>query len=178
MKKDNLHKNNAGFKLPESYFESLEKKLSKKIVSDIKEEQPSSIKNGSGFKVPNGYFDSLEDTLTQKLNDGDNKGKTISLFSKRNLSYISGIAAMIAIIISVFMNKENDPLQGIDNIELADIQDYFIEGNIDLSNDEMAFLINEETKYSDFFEEKVISEEELLEYLSDKDLVDEIILTD
>ncbi len=183
QKKNTLNSDiTSGFKTPDNYFENFEKRLMDTLQIENHEENIAENKIESGFKVPEGYFNSLEENLTQKLKTEDTpeKGKIVSLFSRRNILYVSGIAAMIAIIISISINKDNDLLKGngIEDIELAVIQDYFAEGNIELSNEDMASLIDEETSYSDFFEEKPISDEELLEYLSDTDLANEIMFTD
>ena len=214
MKKDKLHKDNGGFKIPDGYFETFEDRLQEAIASetdtsptldtkissgfttpdgyfdDVEEsitniiasqEEEKSIldhKISSGFSTPESYFESLEEKVLQKATKETPKGKVISIFSKRNLLYISGIAALIAIIISVSINKGNTGLTDINTLELADIQEYFAEGNVELSNEDIASLLDEETNYADVFEEKEISEEELLEYLSEEDLEDDIIFTD
>ncbi len=214
MKKDKLHKDNGGFKIPDGYFETFEDRLQEAIASETdtsptldtkissgfttpdgyfdhveesitkaitsQEEEKSILdhKISSGFSTPESYFESLEEKVLQKATKEAPKGKVISIFSKRNILYISGIAAMIAIIISVSINNGNTSLTDIDTLELEDIQDYFAEGNVELTNEDIASLLDEETNYADVFEEKEISEEELLEYLSEEDLEDDIIFTD
>lgn len=214
MKKDKLHKDNGGFKIPDGYFETFEDRLKEAISSETdtsptldtkissgftapdgyfdhveesitntiasQEEEKSMLdhKISSGFGTPESYFESLEEKILQKATKEAPKGKVISIISKRNLLYISGIAAMIAIIISVSINKGNTGLTDINTLELAEIQEYFAEGNVELSNEDIASLLDEETNYADVFEEKEISEEELLEYLSEEDLEDDIIFTD
>ncbi len=214
MKKDKLHKDNGGFKIPDGYFETFEDRLQEAIASEtdtsptldtkissgfttpdgyfdhveesitkaiMSQEEEKSIldhKISSGFGTPESYFESLEEKVLQKATKEAPKGKVISIFSKRNVLYISGIAAMIAIIISVSITKGNTGLTDINTLELADIQEYFAEGNVELSNEDIASLLDEETNYADVFEEKEISEEELLEYLSEEDLEDNLIFTD
>ncbi|MBQ4821808.1 hypothetical protein [Aquimarina sp. MMG016] len=172
MKKDNLHTNDNGFKIPEGYFDNFEKKLMNHIDADM-----SKNTSETGFKVPDDYFESLEDGLFQKISNEKPKGKVISLFSKRNIFYFSGIAAMIAIIFSVVVTKQSDSLD-FNTLAIADIQAYYDEGNIELSSIEIASLLEEEVNYLSPFEEKSISDDALLEYLSDEDLDDEIIFSE
>ena len=83
---------------------------------------------------------------------------------------------MIAIIISISINREKE--FNFDNIEIADIQQYFDEGNIELSDSEIASLIDEDLSYSETFVEETLTEENLLDYLSEEDLDDEIIFVE
>ncbi len=174
MKKDNLHINKGGFKVPEGYFEDFEAKISKKLTSEMDGDQFLDTQIESGFKVPEEYFNTLSDELSQKLNP--RKGKVVSIFSKRTILYVSGIAAMIAILISVSINKH--PELNFNDIEIADIHTYFSEGNIELSDTEIASLLGEDMDYSETFEEELINDETLLDYLSDEDIADEIIFVE
>lgn len=180
MKKDNLHSNKSGFKLPEGYFESFEENLLNKLASDDSSQDILDKDVSSGHVMPNGYLDSFEENLIKKLQQSEytpKKGKIVSLFSRRNVLYISGIAAMIAIIISIAIDK-NNPALTIDSLDIADIQAYIEDGNLDFSNDDIAALLDDDANYEDTFENKTISEEELLEYLSNEDLDDEMIFTE
>ncbi len=176
MKKNNVHKNKGGFKVPEDYFKSFEDKLSKKLSSEIKNDTMLDNKIDSGFKVPMDYFTSFEENLLQKLNKKEATGKVVSLFTKRNLIYFSGIAAMAAIIISLSVNKDTE--LNFNDIKIADIHAYINEGNVELSDLEIASLLYEEMSYAETFGEELINDETLLEYLSDEDLDDEIIFVE
>lgn len=174
MKKHKSHKNNDGFKVPEGYFESFENKLFEKIASDT--DSQLNPKMNSGFKVPEDYFATLEDTILQKIDDDKPKGKLISLQTRRNILYFSGIAAMIAIIISISIPKESEV--NFDSIEIADIHAYFNEEDVELSTTEIAALLDDDITYSETFEKELIDDETLLEYLSEEDLDDDIIFTE
>ncbi|MEW7291535.1 hypothetical protein [Aquimarina sp. 2304DJ70-9] len=176
MKKNNLNKDNGGFKVPKGYFESFEDKLSKKLTHSTKEDSMLSTPKNSGFKVPEGYFSSFEDDVLQKIEDQKPKGKVVSLFTKRNLLYISGIAAMIAVILSISINKTSSV--NFDDIEIADIHAYFNDGNIELSDEEIASLIGEDVSYAETFEEELLNDQDLIDYLSEENLADEIIFTE
>ncbi len=174
MKKDKSHNNNDGFKVPEGYFESFENKLFEKIDSDTDSQRSS--KMNSGFNAPEDYFDTLKDTILQKIDNDTPKGKLISLQTRRNILYFSGIAAMIAIIISISIPKESEV--NFDTIEIVDIDAYFNEEGIELSTAEIAALLDDDIIYSETFEKELIDDKILLEYLSEEDLDDDIIFTE
>ncbi|MHA7057613.1 hypothetical protein ACWGOQ_0010370 [Aquimarina sp. M1] len=211
MKKNNLHTNKGGFKIPENYFETFEKNLFEKISLEDDEISLLPDKVSLGLKEPDGYFDAFENRLMKKLNVEDNQNsfnisdnintgfavpekyfenveeailqkkvnpnqdtKVISLFSQKNVIYLSGIAAMIAIIISISINNKNHSFS-FDTIDIADIQEYFEEGNVDLTNAELASLLTEETSLLNTFGEQEISNEELEFYLYNEEIAEEII---
>ncbi len=176
MKKENLHKNNGGFKVPKDYFESFEDKLSKKIAMDTNKNKLSNNKVPSGFTVPENYFEDSKNNILQKISVDQPKDKVISLITKRNIIYFSGIAAMIAIIFSLSINTKSE--LNFNDLEIADIHVYFSEGNIELSSSEIASLLDDEIDYVDAFEEDLDDNEALLEYISQEDLDDEIIFTE
>ncbi|WP_109300230.1 hypothetical protein [Aquimarina sp. AU474] len=177
MKKDKLHNDKGGFKVPEDYFTSFEEKLSQAISSENSEESILDTLKSTGDKVPKGYFDAVEEEILQKTIGVQPKSKVIALFSKRNILFVSGIAAMIAIIISLSINTESKI--NFDDIDIADIQTYFDDGNIELSDQEMASLLGEEHNYTETFEDELVDDDDLLEYLSEEDNIeDEIIFVD
>ena len=78
MNKNNLHNiKTAGFKTPNDYFESLDKRILSKIDA-----QPhlEAIKS-SGFNAPEGYFETFDGHLLEALKKEQNT-KVISLFSR------------------------------------------------------------------------------------------------
>ncbi|WP_271784005.1 hypothetical protein [Aquimarina algiphila] len=176
MKKDNLHKNNGGFKVPEGYFEEFEHKLFDKISRRTDNDSMLSSKIDSGFTIPEDYFTTLEDNVMNNVSETPTKTKVRSLITKRSILYFSGIAAMIAIIISLSTYEESK--LNFDDIELADIHHYFNEGNIELSTTEMIALLDEDINYTEVFEEELANDDEILDYLSEEDIDDEIIFVE
>ncbi|WP_378172195.1 hypothetical protein [Aquimarina sp. SS2-1] len=210
MKKNNLHNNKEGFKVPENYFDTFEERLfekiskedhedftlPKKISSGLKEpynyfdtfetklmeklntetQEPSvlSEKLKTGLTVPEKYFENLEDSILKQTIEKNNDTKVISIFSRANIIYFSGIAAMIAIIISITTFNQKETLS-FDTVALSDIQKYFEEGNAELSDAEIAELFNGKIDLTETFYEDEISDEELENYLSNEELADEII---
>ena len=172
MKKDNLHKNNGGFKVPEEYFENLQGRLSKKIPLKA-EKKLLTKKIDPGFKIPEEYFIDFENKIFEKIEETKPKRKVISLIPWKNILYFSGIAAMIAIIISLYVNTEAEI--NFNEITVADIYTYFSEENIELSIAEIATLLQSDVNYPETTEEELINEDIILDYLSREDLDDEIL---
>jgi hypothetical protein len=134
MQKDLNNIKNTGFKVPKDYFNTLEDT----ILSKIKAESILKDIDSPGFEMPNGYLDTLEDTVFNTLPKKENS-KVISLFSKKNLIYITGVAAAIVIMFSFFWNNTNASEMELD-YEM--VESYLIDQNI--SSFEFASLLTEE----------------------------------
>ncbi|MDY8137244.1 hypothetical protein [Aquimarina sp. 2201CG5-10] len=171
MKKNNLHTNKSGFKVPDNYFEDFEKNILASLPTQ-NESHLSDNKN-TGFKVPDDYFAKFDDNLSKKIDAEKSSGKVISIFSKRNILYFSSIAAMIAIILTVYTSKDKE--FDFNKIDVADIQSYFDEGNVELSDNEIASLLDEDISFAETFNDQSIDEEELIEYLSNEEIDEDII---
>ena len=98
------HKKQSGFKVPDDYFNHLEDAVFNKLISKSKLD---TIKN-SGFKVPKDYFSTVEDNVFNVIKQEEKEVKVVSLWSRKNILYISGVAASIALMISIFNTKKND----------------------------------------------------------------------
>ena len=158
MKKNKIHNiNETGFKVPEDT-----------VMNQIKLNEKVSH---SGFKTPNGYFDTLEDHIIEKASQ-KTAPKVISLFNKRALIYISGVAAAVLLLfnLSIF---ESDPWSSLDT---ETVENYLLDENI-LDSYELASLMTEEelevTDFTDvnFDDENV--ETYLLNHLDVEDLISE-----
>lgn len=175
MKKSNIH-TNGGFKIPKGYFENFEDNLLESLPSNEEHSGILSNQIDTGLKTPDGYFDSLEDRLLITIKEQQNSPKVISLFTKRNIISLVSIAAMIVIIISIVIPKRDNKLT-FDSIEIAEIQEYLDEENIELSETDIAVLLEDENNLTNTFSINTdhISDEILLDYLSDTELEDEMI---
>lgn len=154
MKNKKLHHiKSTGFKTPDDYFESFDEKIFSKLNP---ESQLDSIKE-TGFKVPNNYFESLKNT-----NLGENETKVIQLFSKRNIIYVSSIAAAILLLfnLSIFESKPT-----FDNLDTETVENYFIDENI--SSYEIAALFTDTQIEEAIIIEYNFSEGNIEEYLLD-----------
>lgn len=174
MKNQNLHKNKGGFKMPQDYLESFNDKLFKEISINDQENSTQHQKKGTGFKVPENYFDKFDISTIKNQGTKETKPKVFKLLTKTNIAYITGIAAMIAIILSISINNKQSDLD-FNDIQIADIYTYFNEENVKLSTTEIASLLGDEVNFTDSFSEEIPNENVLLEYLSEEDLGDAII---
>lgn len=156
MKNKKLHNiKSTGFKTPKDYFESFDDKIFSKLNT---ESQLDAIKE-TGFKVPDDYFESFNDTIFEK-NLGETESKVIQLFSKRNLIYVSSIAAAILLLfnLSIF---EITPT--FDNLETETVENYIIDENI--SSYEIAALLSDEHIEEGIIIDYSINEDNIEEYL-------------
>lgn len=167
----------SDLKVPDTYFSSLENQLKEKLKVDQKESLQDTNPIATGFTTPKTYFENFEKDILQKTTSANYKTKVASIVSKKNILYFLGIAAMIAIIISLSINKGNGPLT-IDTIDIADIQEYLLEEDVAFSTTEIATLLHDETSFTNDHSDTKISDEELENYLSDEDIEDEIIYVD
>ena len=158
--------NKPGFNTPEGYFENFEDALIARMTSEKLKQSAA----GHGHRIPEGYFDSLEDRVIEKLEP--TQPKVISLFNRKQLYYVSGIAAAIIILIAVFVNR-GESVDGSLNYET--VENYIIAQ--DLSSYEIASLLTEEE--IDEIELDIISddmtEDTLEDYLLNNIELEEII---
>lgn len=160
---------NSGFKVPKDYFNNLEEK----IFANAHLDEVVQGENSTGFEVPKGYFDSLEDEIISKLPQTETK--VISIFSKRNLVYVSGIAAAILILFAVMINQTN--VESINDLDVELVENYMLDEDLDTY--ELASLLTEEditTITNNIFTETyedVILEDYLLENADLEDIMDQ-----
>lgn len=155
---------NSGYKTPENYFNTLEDK----IFSKLKAEDTLSTIDGTGYTMPEGYLDTVETTVYNKLK-GDTK--VITLFSKRNILYLSGIAAAVLLMFSIFMNSNNDLNEELD---LDLVENYIIEEGIDTY--EIAALLLDEDLTEENFMINNFSDETIEDYLLNNSDIEELII--
>tara|TARA_R110002049_G_scaffold3795_3_gene27537 strand:+ start:72006 stop:72503 length:498 start_codon:yes stop_codon:yes gene_type:complete len=120
MKTKNTHHNKStGFTVPKDYFKNLEDS----ILSDIK---LNNMVEKPGFKTPNDYFETLEENILNKVSEKDST-KVITLFNKRNILYISSIAAAVLLLfnLSIFESKST-----WDALDADTVENYLINENI------------------------------------------------
>lgn len=158
MKNKSLHNiNHSGFKTPEGYFEGFDDKLLEKLKSDV----TLSADIASGFKTPESYFDELEDTIIKQLSN-DKEPKVISIFSKRNIVYMSSVAAAVLLLISLSLFNTTSEF---DDLETQTVENYIIDANI--SSYEIASLLSEEDINQNSLVEYDLKDENIEAYLLD-----------
>jgi len=162
---DKLNIKNSGFKVPKDYFESLEDQ----VLSKIKAEQSLGQAKQPGFTLPDDYMSSLEDKVFNTINEQDRK--VISLFTRRNVLYISGIAAAIVILFGIFMKGGSVEFEM--DAEMAET--YLMEQ--DLSTYELAALLTEEdiTSLDEDIMSEAFTDNEMEDYLLENVNLEDII---
>lgn len=195
MKKNKLHINkNTGFKSPDQYFEGLEDKIMSEINLNQVEEtgfktpdnyfdnledlilpqaKMSHIEK-PGFKTPNQYFETIEDSIIDKLEIENKSVKVISIFSKKNLIYISGVAAAILLLLNLSIFKETTAEDPFDSLDSGLVESYII--NEDISSLEIASLLPKGELIEENFIDYNISEEHIENYLLDNIDIEDIML--
>lgn len=131
MNKDLKHTKDQGFKVPKDYFETLEDN----IMSNIALDSQISKDQSSGLKAPKDYFDTLEDNIFSKL-ETPNETKVIPLFGKRNILYFSSIAALLLLMLAIFVNTDSEEL----DYDL--VENYIYNEDVDVY--ELAALLTDE----------------------------------
>ena len=99
MKKEKLHNiNSNGFKTPDNYFQSFEDKFFERL----NEKETIEGINDSGFTIPEDYFESLDGKILNKIKDKPVR----KLHTRKVFYYVSGIAASLLLMVSIFMNGD------------------------------------------------------------------------
>ncbi len=123
----------TGFKTPDNYFENFEEG----VFARLKAEKLKSLADKPGFEVPDGYFEDLDKQIETRIK-GDSTA-VISLLNRKNLYYVSGVAAAIVILLAVFLNRSSNEVQELD---YRVVETYII--NHDISTYEIASLLTED----------------------------------
>ena len=167
MKKSQLYNiKESGYKTPDAYFDTFDDRLFKKL--DVQKDL-ASISN-AGYKVPDNYFENFGEKLQKQLkSDGDSK--VIKLMSWRNAAYVSGIAASLVLMLTVFMTSQKDV--SLSQIETASIEDYLNNENLNIYD--IASLLNEEDLMLDNFVSYTLTEESLENYLLNTTSIEDLI---
>ncbi len=154
----------TGFKTPVDYFDNMESR----ILDNIKIDETLSVDN-TGFDMPDGYLNTIEDAVFSKL-PSTKDAKVVSIFSRRNLIYLSGIAAAILLFFSLFFNSTKTTL---DNIDIELVENYIINENID--SYEIAALLTENQLTEDLFIDNNVIDEDLENYILENASIEDLL---
>ncbi len=154
MDKEFKHIKSSGFKVPKGYFESLDERL----LDLTKTGSPLSSIPNTGFKAPEGYFENFR--IKPK------KAKVITL---KRVLYISGVAAVLALLITVFVPKNT---LSFDSLETATIETYLLEESYQPSD--IASLLNENELTLESFN-LVPDEEQLEDYVIQNSSIENLL---
>jgi len=166
MSKDLNNIKETGFKAPKDYFGVLEDQ----ILNTMKNKGSLESINSTGFELPDGYLNTIEDAVFNKLSQQDNT-KIISLFNRKNLIYISGVAAAILLIFGLFFNKNTITIENI-NIEL--VENYII--NEDLDSYDIAALLSDDELEEELFVQNYIMDESLENYILENTSLEDLLI--
>lgn len=146
----------SGFKTPEKYFENFETELFARMEED-------KFPKSAGFEVPPGYFDALEEKVLKKEFTLNKQSKVITLFPKRYFAYAAAIAACLMIGVTLF--NSNQSTSSIDTIQLALIDKYIEEGNLNIDLYELTSYLDVDDIEIVDFDNQYFSQTTLEDYL-------------
>ncbi|MEJ6791793.1 MAG: hypothetical protein QNK89_03395 [Lacinutrix sp.] len=154
MKNEKLHYiKNSGFKVPQDYFEGLEDSI-------LAEAKLNGLVSDSGFKTPEGYLEDFNVSVKKEA-------KVISIFSRKNMLFVSSIAAAIVLFFSLNI-FDNSPLS-INDLDTTTVDNYILD-ETEIGDLVSLFQDNElsETQFIDY----TLSDETLDSYLEVIDVSD------
>ena len=157
-----LNYKNAGFSVPQGYFDSIEYKVSSKLSNDI----------------PTDYFENLEGRVFDRLEKEKTIQKTVKVFSLRSkfVKQLISIAAAASVILFIglnLFNKQN--ALSFDTIDVNSIS-VWLNNNSSITNSYVLgeFLDNDDILYLSNIGS--IEDTKLIEYLDQTDLEDIILI--
>ena len=165
MSKKNIHNiKTTGFKVPEDYFTNLEDIT----LTEIKlRTQFKTV----GFKTPKHYFNTIEERVFSTVLEKP-QVKIISISRKKQLLYAASIAAVITILVNVFVFNNNSNWETLD---YETVENYMIEE--DFSTYEIASLLTiddlNEVSFTNYQLNETLIETYLLDHLDIDDLITE-----
>ncbi len=160
MNKKDLHSiKESGFKVPNDYFEDLEGTiLSQAKLSGIEK---------SGHKIPEGYLDTLEETILSQVSKKETP-KVIPLFTKRNIVYISSIAAAVLLLLNLSIFEKDN----VNSLDLETVENYIIDE--DISTYDIASLLTDEDLEESNYIETTFKEENVEDFIIDNLNIEDI----
>lgn len=156
MKKDKLHIEKDGFKVPENYFSEFENHLSERLASE------AILPEKSGFKVPETYFDTLENSILSKVKTKD-KSRVIKLSWFYNAAGIAAIF-IIGFFISKFIPQQSDA--DLDGLAISEIDAYIEDGYFPLNTFEITDTFSD-ISLTDIDIASNLSEDDIFDYLDE-----------
>lgn len=148
----------TGFKVPNNYFKKFEENLFEQLDLNPK----------TGFNVPDNYF---ENVSQQIIKTNTKTTKVVTLFSRKNIIYLTSIAAALVLSILIYPKEKN--ILSFDDIEYANFEDYV---NEEVSNTyELAELYDIENDELDQLTEITFDNDTILEYLSEEEISENLL---
>ncbi|MEO9954931.1 hypothetical protein [Nonlabens sp.] len=169
MKNNNQH-TQAGFKVPEGYFDSLTDRV-------LENTQKDEIVEHAGFSVPKDYFSTLEDRILKEVQEDEKEVKVVTLQTSKNNTWLYPLLAMAAVFIGfVTINS----LFSKDEVTFADLndqelRDYIVDVNFLQDEESVEILYADNSILNDTEIEQEFTDNELLDYLMEDTTLDQII---
>lgn len=165
MRKKGLpYRKDSGFKVPENYFQDFEARLMAKLPAA--EENSILPEKSFPFKVPDGYFQQLEPQLNEKLGIEVKETRIIPLFKRKKvLSYVAGVAAVLAVIFSSVLFNRTQSFE-YNDLDILAVENYLLE-SFDYSSPEETHLLKEGDFSFATSPNASVDREALLEYLNE-----------
>ena len=161
------HINQSGFKAPEDYFNNLEDAVFNKLNA---KSHLDGISN-PGFEIPKDYFETVEDNVLSTIKNDSKEVKIISLLSRKNILYMSGVAAAIVLMVSIFKPSSEITFDSIDT-EL--VESYISTQNINSAD--LATLWTE-TEFDDIaFDDYEFLDETVEDYILDNSNIEDLLI--
>lgn len=162
-KKTKNQQSRSGFKTPDGYFDHFQVKLSENESNQARFEEVEA----SGFKVPENYFEEFTVDLSENT---EKSGRVISLFSRKNILRLGGVAAIFILGLFLFENS-SQPVTNVANnvIDQSDIEDYIDNNDIDFYTLDFSYFTKNENNSAENLKTELnqIDQKTLLNYLSE-----------
>lgn len=185
-KLNELKKLGSGFKVPNTYFESIEhvvflKKYADNLESDSPFEVPKdyfktvedkvihTIKSNNqknDFSIPENYFETLEDSVFEKIR---REPKTIRLKNRFVKTFIPLAAASLLLFITFQLFNDTSSTDLLANLEVSEIENWIDNGDLELDSYEIA-AIYENVDFEELEINQQYNDESLIEYLNNIDI--------
>lgn len=162
-KKELPYKNTSGFRIPKDYFEDFEARMMHMV--NPSESEFNLKQDFNPFKVPPSYFQEFEERILHRIDPEKRTSKIIFLFSSKTLSYVAGIAAVLAIIfISTILTTSENVSFG--DLDMVAVENYLLE-TLDMAGPEEIPMINEKVFSFATSNDPNLDREALYEYLNE-----------
>ncbi len=173
MQKNKLNIKSTGFDKPDNYFEALDKS----ILDKLNKQQKSALDGitESGHRSPKDYFLGLENKIVNNVS-GKKNLKVIPLFNKKNIIYMSSIAAAILLFFTLSINTNSKAITPIENnivIDIDNVEDFIIMEDIGLY--EIAALLDQNQLNENSFTDLNLKEDNLEEFLFENADIEDLI---
>ncbi len=185
-KLNELKKLGSGFKVPNTYFESIEHVVFlKKHIDNLERESPfevpkdyfktvedkviHTIKSNNqenNFSIPENYFETLEDSVFEKIRREPKIRRLKNRFVKTFIP-LAAASLLLFVTFQLFNNTSSTDL--LANLEVSEIENWIDNGDLELDSYEIA-AIYENVDFEELEINQQYNDEHLIKYLNDIDI--------